>query len=192
MNPRISASKFGFTLVEIIVVISITVLLSGIIIGYSQKSRRLILLSIEKNKIAQTILRAKSLSLSAGIPSLPNHKVCAYGFSIDYQNNTYSVAKYESPPGQDCDEANKPPAGQYNSLAGETYNLIKNLKFGDPNITTDELNDILFFRPGAETVIFADGGDQPYLEDIAKIYLETEDGSNSIMINIGRSGYLSF
>lgn len=56
--------RSGFTLLEILIVISITIMISGIAISYNGSTQQQIGLYVEVQKLAELILRAKSLAVS--------------------------------------------------------------------------------------------------------------------------------
>ena len=89
-KERISSPVRGFTILELIVVIGVTVFLSSIVIAYSSANRERIALTVETAKIAQLISRQRSLAISTSdlgalpLPSLPRSiaRTCGYGISF--------------------------------------------------------------------------------------------------------------
>jgi prepilin-type N-terminal cleavage/methylation domain-containing protein len=136
----------GFTLIEILIVVAITSLLSGVVLTYSSKGRTQVALYVESAKLSQTILRAKSLAIATyGESETP----CGYGVHIDYNAKTYSLFSYKPP---DCgtissgpiDTTNLTYPGAYTVKSGEVYNLPQGMEYdgsGSP------LSDILFLPP---------------------------------------------
>lgn len=83
-----SFSEGGFTLIEILVVISVTLVLSGILIGYSREAGKQLILVNNQAKLVSLIARAKSLSIATFIentlPSAPGSPItCGYGVHVD-------------------------------------------------------------------------------------------------------------
>ena len=79
----------GFTLIEILIVLAITAVLSGLAIVYTHVGQNQISLSIEESKIAQLILEAKELSIATYSRTTPRaHTACN---SITYELNLFAV-----------------------------------------------------------------------------------------------------
>lgn len=90
----------GYTLIELLIVLAISAMLVAIAVSYTGAARSQTALSVESAGIANTIFEAKNLSLATyGTLSEGNSpKVCGYGVSVDYRNNTYSLFEYEPLP----------------------------------------------------------------------------------------------
>ena len=81
------AGSFGFTLIELIVVMGIITVLSTILIGYSRQSSKNLLLTSTEAKLLSLISRAKFLAIETffqqvGVPQ-GEERVCAYGVRVD-------------------------------------------------------------------------------------------------------------
>jgi len=87
------ASRRGFTIVELLVVMAISAMLAGIAITYSNISKNQIALSVEASKIGGTLYRTKDLAIATyNAPARPGStKTCGYGMLIDSKNNNYSI-----------------------------------------------------------------------------------------------------
>src|SRR5205823_134766 len=85
----------GFTIVELLIVVAISAMLASIAIGYSSISRNQVALSVETAKVAESIIRAKSLAI-ATYASIPG--TCAYGVSVDIAQNRYSIFAFTPSP----------------------------------------------------------------------------------------------
>src|SRR4051812_45988820 len=83
--------KKGFTLVEVMVVVGVTAMLAGVILVYNSSTRSQILLSTEKVKLTQVVLRAKSLAISTYSDETLS---CGYGIAIDPSARTYTLVRY--------------------------------------------------------------------------------------------------
>lgn len=88
----------GSSLVELSVVVMITIILSSIVfVGLGRTSRNYTALYVEQAKIAELILRAKSLAISTyNIPPVP----CGYGVRVDNPlnvNRSYALVIYDIP-----------------------------------------------------------------------------------------------
>lgn len=78
----------GFTLFEVLIVISIIAILSGILVGYSRQNSRQLALATSQAKLVSLVSRAKFLSIQTYFQpaegSLPLGKViCAYGVRVE-------------------------------------------------------------------------------------------------------------
>ncbi len=180
--------KFGFTLLEMIVVVGITTLLTGILIIYSNQSRSQILLNSEKAKVAQTILRSKSLAL-AGFTDPPSFPPpCSYGFFIDYSKSAYSLFEYTPSNCADILNTSFIDKASPDFRLFSTDSLPKNLAF---DLGVDRLGYVIFIPPDPDVLVFDETGTL-YFNPMA-IYLKTQDGSLKTKININhQTGQLSF
>ena len=86
-------NKRGFTLIEILIVLAVTAVLSSFAIIYTHVGQNQISLSIEESKIAQFILEAKELSVATYSSNSPT---CAYGVAFNYASSTYSLFEYNA------------------------------------------------------------------------------------------------
>lgn len=193
-------SGAGFTMVEIIVVIAITTFMASILISYSHKSGEQIILNTEKAKIAQTILRVKSLTLAGFTQPLSEPPPCSYGFYIDYTAKTYSIFEYSPVAGCDSilDSNNNPintdPPISPSPLGFKvisTEKLSPEVKFTTP-LPADHLVYIVFVPPDPKVIVFNDDRSMYLGSNPKVIYLETrsETLKTAIGINVA-TGQLS-
>jgi len=187
----------GFTLVEILVVVAVSAIVLGSFISYNSASRAQIALSVEQAKIAQLILRAKSLAISS-YSSNPSGR-CGYGFSVDYGVNyagrSYSLNRYDVSDNTVCDAIYTGQSGyDFNNLILvqlEKYSLDSNLKF-QASGESDELEDVIFIAPEPKTFLKLEG-DNSFIKGTAKIYLETKAaplrGATVSVNSVGQVGF---
>ncbi len=146
--------KYGFTLLEILVVLGITTFLTGMVLTYGSRGRNQTSLYVEQAKLAQIILRAKSLSVATyNKPDIP----CGYGVSVDYDENSYELFSYKP---LDCfsikssgivrDELNKYVVVEKYVVA-PGVKLYRNVE--DPDAT---LSTVFFLPPNPETYLWAE------------------------------------
>ena len=188
-------SGAGFTLIEIMITVAITAFMAAILISYSHKSGQQIILNTEKAKIAQTISRIKSMTLTGFTkpPSMP--PPCAYGFYIDYAKETYSIFNYSPSYGcenifsYDIDDPNDPTLTSYKNTS--TEKLSPEVKFGNPGAGgATRLGYILFIPPEPKAIVFDEN--RVALIDPVAIYLTTQDESLSTSIEVNNlTGQLS-
>ena len=76
---KLQASK-GFTLIEVMVALSIMVMLLGLSLTYSQRGSRQIILFKERARVMQEIARARSLT--ATLFKEDGERICGYGVHI--------------------------------------------------------------------------------------------------------------
>lgn len=171
----------GFTLVEVLVVIGITTLLSGVILSYTSSSRDQVALYVEEAKLAQTISRAKSLAI-ATYGHLP--APCGYGVRVYYGSNSYELFSY----GADISCSELPsPLIEDDMVEVVTYKLPPNVRFR-PH-AQDAAGTIFFLPPDPTTSIWQEGFNATSTD--AKIYLTTSQGTAAV-VAVRSSGQITF
>ena len=199
----------GFTLVEMLIVIGIMGLLSGLAIVYSHVGQNQISLSIEESKIAQLILEAKQLSVATyGTDTA----TCAYGIQLNYASSTYSLFAYDSAssvsggrlicPSIASTSAALVPADIVPYQSGTwQISVAQGVVLEDDGAASDTIQDILFYPPDPCTLISLDGqttfqsicnfgvNNNPPAE--SNVYLSTADGSLSRTIIVNPAGQVS-
>lgn len=186
--------RSAFTLVEVLVVIAITALLAGIILSYSSSSRDRVALSVEQAKLAQTIVKAKSLTVSTyNDPIIP----CGYGVHIDYETDSYQIFSYGIEEGSfepaQCDDMSelKP------TLKIEVSNnkLPANLTFEDPGKpvpgSADNIQDILFLPPNPETRIWL-YDDSGATSTSGRVRVKAKSGTFAVEVLVSSAGQVTF
>ena len=187
----------GFTLIEMLIVIAISALLSGFAITYSHTGQDQVALSVEAAKISQIILQAKELSVStySGAGSS-----CAYGVALNAAAQTYSLFTY-SPTltaAGGCPAASAVTtvaAGDMKEYAGGSWNIpiAKGVIMESSVPSNDILTLVLFYPPLPTTFISRDGG-ASFLKPGAtsKIYLKSSQGSDTATISVSPAGQVEF
>lgn len=176
--------KRGFTLLEIIVVIGIIVILSGIFIGFSQESRNQIMLNVEKARVVNLFSRAKSFALTGytNPPSLP--PPCSYG--VKFSSSSYTLFEYTPPDSCNSIEGITSiiPSGIREAEKTDFNSKIKI----DPT-GADSLGYIIFIPPNLLTKLFDQNGNE--MPAPAKIYLKTVNGSATSEIVVSSLGQIN-
>lgn len=194
----------GFTLIEVLIVVAITSLLSGMVMTYSSRGRTQVALYVEAAKLSQVILRAKSLAvatysdpnlLGSGIP-------CGYGVQIDYAAGTYSLFSYmPALPSVSCRPTpvgalsgiGANPVGEdptnYIYSAIDTVRLSPGVVYGSGN---PKLTDILFIPPDPATLIWSD--DSAAASNVASEvdFVSTADALSKVTVKISAAGQITF
>ncbi|MBI5220795.1 MAG: prepilin-type N-terminal cleavage/methylation domain-containing protein [Candidatus Liptonbacteria bacterium] len=176
------ASAAGFTLIELIVTVAITTLLVSMPILYGSRSRGQVTLFVNTSRVAQEILRAKSLTLAAYATTTASGVPCAYGVQVTRGSNTFNLFQY---PRSGC----APTFTSMNpglELPVENFVLDSAVRFRSAGTTA---RDVMFIPPDPTTVIY-DGS--AILPNGGQIILETTDGADSAVITINSFGQVTF
>jgi type II secretory pathway pseudopilin PulG len=179
--------RSGFTLIEILVIITMLSLLSGILVIYNRSTERQILLFREQAKIINLILRAKSLALSTYTKS---GSPCAYGIHLDQANKELRIFQDLDANGTtaDCTTAdnlydpNSMYAAQENLDPPAIEKLDAQVSFLDPLRVTD----VTFIPPNPDVIITPD----PAPSNEASIEIVAAGGISK-KIKINRFGQVS-
>lgn len=84
MKPTKLKNKEGFTLIETLVVIAITAILSSVLLVYNRSNESQIVLYRDQAVIAGLLSRAKSLAIQKyREPALPDYSACAFGVHFE-------------------------------------------------------------------------------------------------------------
>jgi prepilin-type N-terminal cleavage/methylation domain-containing protein len=178
-------SNTGFTFIELMVVLGITLLLAGIAVTYSQQSRQLILLNSEKVKIAESISKTKALAITGYTKPVSMPPPRAYGFEIDYASSSFSIFFINSDPLTfSCADS-----GSKTYVDGYPQKIDENIKLPAP--PADGLLCLIFIPPNLDTRIFDSSNSE--VNSSLKIYLEAKS-SPSIKgtITVSQNGYVGF
>jgi prepilin-type N-terminal cleavage/methylation domain-containing protein len=209
-------NKKGFTLIEILIVLAITAVLSSLAIVYTHVGQNQISLSIEESKIAQLILEAKELSVAT---YGSNSATCAYGVAFNYASSTvestYSLFAYNAAT-TSREYGDRPicPSLASTSIAID-HGAIQTYQSGSWQVHTaqgvmlvngtstasDTIQDILFYPPDPCMLVSTDGNTFQSICDntfpynnpppAAYVYLSTVDGSMSRTITVNPAGQVS-
>lgn len=207
-------NKKGFTLIEILIVLAITAVLSSLAIVYTHVGQNQISLSIEESKVAQLILEAKELSVAT---YSSNSATCAYGVAFNYTDSSYSLFAYNAATTspeyggyggrQICPSLASTSIAfdtstfqQYQSGSWQVHTAQGVMLVNGTSTASDTIQDILFYPPDPCTLISTDGktfqsncNNIPYDNPPppAYVYLSTIDGSMSRMITVNPAGQVS-
>jgi prepilin-type N-terminal cleavage/methylation domain-containing protein len=201
----------GFTLIEILIVLAITAVLSGLAIVYTHVGQNQISLSIEESKVAQLILEAKELSVAT---YSSNSATCAYGVAFNYASSSYSLFAYNAAVTSLPGYVGRPicpslastsvafdtsAVQQYQSGSWQVHTAPGVVFDGSGGAASDTIQYVLFYPPDPCTLISLVG--QTFKSDCSSItgnpppaayvYLSTVDGSMSRTITVNPAGQVS-
>lgn len=191
------AHRAAFTLVEMLVVIGITMLLSSIAIGYSKIGQNEVALTVETSKVAELILQAKELSINTYGLTESGAKACAFGVHFDVAAQTYSLFAYTSSAAR-CPSIASTTASTFSYADPGTVQAYQPGSWNIPiaqgvQMDSADFSDVLFYPPVPITLINPNAGDQfAPAPVVSTIHLSTTDGRNSSVITINHEGQVSF
>lgn len=175
--------RCSFTLIEILVVVGVTLILSATLIVWNSKSRGQLSLSIERAKISQLIFKSKSLAIASY--TAVNPPLCGFGVFFDYTQTpaSYSLFSYKKPlPSSDCSSIGQLEADFVDIK--EEFKLSSDLLFADGSVKIDA---VFFVPPDPLTMVFSGNGTTTE----GYVYLTTRDGSNATNIKVTSAGQIS-
>lgn len=163
----------GFTVIEMLVVISIIALLSSILIIYSRAGENQMILFRDQARLITALNRAKSLSVQMfNAPQPP----CAFGVYFSQAGNTFLIFRDLA---LDCRNADHIYTGTEELF--ESYQLSSKIKFKELTLT-----NVVFIPPDPKTLIDNDPD-----KNEATITLETLDGNASLKVKVNNAGQIS-
>ncbi len=166
----------GFSIVELLVVLFITAMLSSGLVFYNRATERQIIIFKEQVKIISAIQKAKSLSLGAfGKDKAP----CGYGVHFSMPDSII-IFQEISPTNDakclDIDAVYTSPNEKF-----EEIKLDKVVKFSELG-----LNDIIFIPPDPIVII-----DNSIFKDEALIKIKTTDNKGEKIIKVTNAGQIT-
>lgn len=192
LEPRTSP---GFTLIEVIVSISVMALLSAIFIGYSRQGAAQIKVLKNKSEFIAMMYRARSLAVATYQYDPPE---CGYGIHIFTNENPARryVLWRDTAGNGDCNDAN--PAMRANGMYDtnkdsngdgkndedvEFFTLDPGIEFGNAG-APDFMGDILFIPPDPRIVRNANPG----VSGALRVTIATPDGAAANTVNVNDYG----
>ncbi len=177
---RNSRLVWGFTTIEMLVVIGILSLLSATLLVYNRTGERQISLIQEQAKIISLLYKAKSFTLAT---FGKNEAPCGYGVHFEVPD-TVIIFKEISPsndPGcLDIDFIYSPSLGE----KIEEFKISSNVKLVDSGVSG--LKDILFVPPDPIVIL-----DNDLFKTEALIKIETIDGNGERLIKVNNGGQIT-
>jgi prepilin-type N-terminal cleavage/methylation domain-containing protein len=211
---RSRASRAAFTLVEMLVVIGISTLVSAAAILYSNTGQNEVALTVETAKVAQLVLQARELALDTYTGTVTSTtRPCAYGVHLDFNSNpqTYSLFAYMVPNDiVPCPSVatvvsttilSFGQGGNTSAYAPSSWQLpvSQGVALVTPGTATctHPITDVLFYPPAPTTMIVLinsnnNGGFSSPSPAESSICLQTTDKKNFATITISPEGQVSF
>ncbi len=193
LKPKIfnlQPGQFGreaFTLVEVLIVVAVTALLSSFLLVYNNNSRKQIALFVEQAKIAQIITKAKSQAISTYATG-GGVAVCGYGVQFNYAEGSYDIFRYEYD--RDCDTLTRATAVfddfHVKPVEGLHFTLNQSLEFNGTQ--DDAVSYVLFVPPDPRTIIRV--GDVS--RSSGSIYVKAKNSQESAKVMIGSAGQINY
>ncbi len=143
----------GFTLIEMLITISIISILLSSMVSSSSLGRREFILTSSQQQLRAIISRAKSLSLSTALSTLGT--ICGYGVRIDKDSKTAFIFR-DLKISANCPGDNIYSAGGSEKLGG-SLNEIKL----DNSLSFSGNTDVVFIPPDPTTIINGDPNSLP-------------------------------
>jgi prepilin-type N-terminal cleavage/methylation domain-containing protein len=170
----------GFSVIEMLVTMSILVVLSSFLILYNRTGEAQILLLREQAHLISTVIRAKSLALNTLIEDVP---ACGYGVHIEVSTGV-AVSRYfiYRDKAINCRTSDRIYAAASDEIVGDgVVTLPPQVVFGEVGV-----RDIMFVPPDPQ--VFLDGS-QALTE--ADIVMMSVDGKTKATVTVNNAGQIS-
>jgi prepilin-type N-terminal cleavage/methylation domain-containing protein len=180
--------RFGFTLVEVMVVMSVTALLSALILVYSSSTRDTLLLFTEKVRVTQLIYRAKSLALSTYTEGGVSR--CGYGVRFNHTAGTYDLVSYSPASCAERSIVDINPA-TFETVQQAAFTLPKALQFDLDEATAQDAAYIIFIPPDPTILIAREDGSLITNTD-GRIGLKVTGRDVGAIVKINAAGQITY
>jgi prepilin-type N-terminal cleavage/methylation domain-containing protein len=176
-------SRRGTTLLEVLIAVAVTAILSGIVLTYGSGGRKQVNLYVETVKLSQIILRAKSQAVL--IYYNPTSPTCGYGVRVNRAENAYALFRYQAAAGEDCNTITSIADANYVEL--ERSALSPGVVFSPED--TGDVRDILFVPPDPKIQLWGKDG---RIAPSGVIRLTTDDRAADHTITLTTGGQISY
>ena len=175
----------GFTLLEIVVVMGIMAILSAMMLGYSQRNSKQVLLATTQVKLASIFSRAKALSIQSFFDSGSgggDEVICAHGVHIDIDSQEMFIF-------QDIRDSGSCPRDprQYDYSATDDRELegeLNKVSLADKSIKIESADSqYVIFIPPEPRVEF--DGDNPNTSSVV-----ITDGDMNLTVTVTKDGQI--
>lgn len=178
--------RTGFTLVEVMVVMSVTAMLSALILVYNASTRETLRLFTEKARVAQLILRSKSLALSTYTDG--GETPCGYGVRFDLTAGKYDLVAYRPTSCRDRSRVNVDPE-VFETVQSSAFELPPTLEFAQEE--TRGASYVLFIAPDP-TVLVARQDGSLIDNGSGQLTLQIKGRETSATVSINAAGQVTF
>ncbi len=179
--------RSGFTLVEVMVVLAVTAMLSTLILVYNASTRETLRLFTEKARVAQLILRAKSLALSTYTEGGVTR--CGYGVRLNRSAGTYDLVSY-SPPSCAVRDRIDTDVATFETVQLSSFTLPPTLEFENKNDGHD-VSYIMFIPPDPAVLIGLEDGSL-VSNGSGNIAMKIKGQKTDAIVKINAAGQVTF
>lgn len=184
----IKSKEGGFTLLEILVVVGITVVLTSMVAGYSREGGRQLALVATETKMLNLLSRAKFLSVETffGGERSGQQRICAYGVRVDTSQQEMFIFQDISSEGKCPPTVGRDTYDEGERLTGE----LNEVKLGNTSVVfagDTDLKEAIFIPPDPQTKIKRT--DDSNVEE-AKLSVKIKEGAGSFVITVNKYGQI--
>lgn len=180
--------RFGFTLVEVMVVMSVTAMLSALILVYSSSTRDTLLLFTEKVRVTQLLYRAKSLALSTYTEGGVSR--CGYGVRFNHAAGKYDLVSYSPASCAERSIVDTNPAA-FETVQQAAFTLPKALQFDLDEATAQDAAYIMFIPPDP-TILIARADGSLITNTDGRIGLKVTGRDVGAIVKINAAGQITY
>jgi len=165
---RIISHQSGFSLLEVLTILSVMTMLTTFILTYSRTGENQINLFQEQAKAVNLISRAKNLAIET---YLDESRACGFGVHIDVINEKLIIFRDKAEP---CGASDNKYTDSQEDF--EVFTLNSKLEFGNV-----EFDDVLFIPPDPITIF--DGNKDKKGEFVLSIKIRGSSDKKEISVN---------
>lgn len=185
-NPQLVS---GFTLLEILVVVGITVVLTSMVAGYSREGGRQLALVSTETKMLNLLSRAKFLSVETffGGGRSGDQRICAYGVKVDVSSQEMFIFQdLSSTPGCLPDNPRGNNDGKYSDISERLAGELNEVKLTNATLAFGEtdLSEVIFIPPDPKTKINNSNISE------ASIKVKIKEGNGQFVITVNNAGQI--
>lgn len=180
-------SSAGFTIIEIMVVLAVSVMLMTIFAGFSRRNNLVMALASEQLRLMNTFAEAKSLALQTFISDLASQRVCGYGIHLASDLRSYTLFRdLPNPKSGEC-ISNNIYSGNRIYDSNDPDELIATTAFtAGIKLAAAPVENVFFLPPDPQTFFTPDPGGAT-----VTLTLTTDDGAAERKVKVTKAGQLS-
>lgn len=191
-NSSASLNRHAFTLIEMVIAVSMIVILSGVILGYTNVSRKHVELANNEAKLLGLLFNAKALGTSFVLEAPAGKQACAYGVHVNTASRIAFIFQDLMPAADNCEDSdNVFTAGEALPESINSFHVSDLLEFGPGT----DLEDIIFIPPDPTVIINGDptSSTNPSLgTKSAKIVIQSKEDANvKFTVILNHAGQIS-